>query len=162
MTDRISQDQPGNFFSQGIKLEEFIKFNADIFTMSPPCQPFTRCVVIHWWKKPLYFWDLFLKLFFGLGKAIKRHQMIQGQKAFCTFWKLYEGGIFTNVIGQKIFENAAENIFILLCHFFSLTKPPSYILMENVKGFEVSQTRYTSHKNSPCELRTVCQGRNNE
>jgi hypothetical protein len=30
--------------------------------------------------------------------------------------------------------------------FFSLTKPPSYILMENVKGFEVSQTRYTSQK----------------
>ena len=32
---------------QGIKLDEFIKFNADIFTMSPPCQPFTRCVLAH-------------------------------------------------------------------------------------------------------------------
>ncbi|XP_028393906.1 tRNA (cytosine(38)-C(5))-methyltransferase-like isoform X2 [Dendronephthya gigantea] len=73
---------------EGIKLEEFKKFDADIFTMSPPCQPFTR----------------------------------QGNK--------------------KASDDPRTKSFLHIMKVLrSLPKPPSYILMENVKGFEVSETR---------------------
>ncbi|XP_033126287.1 tRNA (cytosine(38)-C(5))-methyltransferase-like [Anneissia japonica] len=73
---------------ESISLKEFKAFNADMFLMSPPCQPFTRS-----------------------GK--------QGDKD----------------------DPRTKSFFYILDILGRLEKQPSHILVENVKGFETSETR---------------------
>ncbi|PIK57824.1 putative tRNA (cytosine(38)-C(5))-methyltransferase-like, partial [Apostichopus japonicus] len=71
-----------------VSLKDFIKWDADVFLMSPPCQPFTRV---------------------GL----------KGDKS----------------------DPRTSSFLYLLQTLPQLTKKPGYILVENVKGFESSDTR---------------------
>ncbi|XP_071850945.1 tRNA (cytosine(38)-C(5))-methyltransferase-like isoform X2 [Apostichopus japonicus] len=73
---------------QSVSLKDFIKWDADVFLMSPPCQPFTRV---------------------GL----------KGDKT----------------------DPRTSSFLYLLQTLPQLTKKPGYILVENVKGFESSDTR---------------------
>ncbi|PIK33426.1 putative tRNA (cytosine(38)-C(5))-methyltransferase-like [Apostichopus japonicus] len=73
---------------QSVSLKDFIKWDADVFLMSPPCQPFTRV---------------------GL----------KGDKS----------------------DPRTSSFLYLLQTLPQLTKKPGYILVENVKGFESSDTR---------------------
>ncbi|XP_071850887.1 tRNA (cytosine(38)-C(5))-methyltransferase-like isoform X2 [Apostichopus japonicus] len=73
---------------QSVSLKDFTKWDADVFLMSPPCQPFTRV---------------------GL----------KGDKS----------------------DPRTSSFLYLLQTLPQLTKKPGYILVENVKGFESSDTR---------------------
>ncbi|XP_006813977.1 tRNA (cytosine(38)-C(5))-methyltransferase-like [Saccoglossus kowalevskii] len=83
---------------EGITLKEFMKINADVLLMSPPCQPFTR-------------------------------------------------------VGLQADSNdpRTRSFFHLLKTLQSLSHPPNFILVENVKGFETSDTR-----NNLIETLNVC------
>uniref|UniRef100_T2MJN0 tRNA (Cytosine(38)-C(5))-methyltransferase n=1 Tax=Hydra vulgaris TaxID=6087 RepID=T2MJN0_HYDVU len=72
---------------EGLNLEDLEHFNADVWTMSPPCQPYTR-----------------------LGK----------QEASC--------------------DPRAKSFKKLMNILMKMTSPPSFIFLENVKGFEVSDS----------------------
>ncbi|XP_078613440.1 tRNA (cytosine(38)-C(5))-methyltransferase-like [Branchiostoma floridae x Branchiostoma japonicum] len=72
----------------GIKLPEFQSWNADVFMMSPPCQPFTRV---------------------GL----------KGDTA----------------------DPRTKSFLYILDILRRMAEPPNHILLENVKGFETSETR---------------------
>ncbi|KAI8503900.1 tRNA (cytosine-5-)-methyltransferase [Branchiostoma belcheri] len=73
----------------GIKLPEFESWNADVFMMSPPCQPFTRV---------------------GL----------KGDTA----------------------DPRTKSFLYILDILRRMSNPPNHILLENVKGFETSETRH--------------------
>jgi len=76
---------------QDHSVEFFEKFKADLFLMSPPCQPYTRV---------------------GLQKGAA--------------------------------DARSESFFFILELLRALSHPPTYILIENVKGFEISDTREQS------------------
>jgi len=73
---------------QGFTVEYLDRFNADIWTMSPPCQPYTR----------------------------------QGKQ-------------------EESSDPRAKSFLNILKILGSMENPPRYIFMENVKGFECSDTR---------------------
>ena len=72
----------------GMTAEELDRYNSDVFTMSPPCQPFTRQ---------------------GLRRDNSDHR--------------------------------TDSFFHLMELMTEMKRPPEYILVENVQGFEASNTR---------------------
>ena len=72
----------------GLSTEDLDAFDADIFTISPPCQPFTR----------------------------------QGKKGDSD-------------------DHRTDSFFHLMHIMSTMTSPPRYLMVENVRGFEVSLTR---------------------
>jgi tRNA (cytosine38-C5)-methyltransferase len=74
----------------GLSAEELDSLAADVFTISPPCQPFTR----------------------------------QGKQ-------------------EDMADHRTDSFFHLMQVISNMSKPPSYIMMENVRGFEASQTRHS-------------------
>lgn len=72
----------------GLSAEELDSFLADLFTLSPPCQPFTR----------------------------------QGKN-------------------EDDIDHRTDSFFHLMGILSAMKKPPQYVMMENVKGFELSRTR---------------------
>ncbi|PIK42911.1 putative tRNA (cytosine(38)-C(5))-methyltransferase-like [Apostichopus japonicus] len=100
---------------QSVSLKDFIKWDADVFLMSPPCQPFTRV-------------------------GLKGDKSDPRTSSFFIYSKLYLRGLhslnrfiqeYQRVLSELL--RKAENP--------ELTKKPGYILVENVKGFESSDTR---------------------
>lgn len=85
----------------------------DVILMSPPCQPFTRSD----YTSKIFLWYLI------------RITIVLNYILYCRLGK------------QKDLDDSRNNSFLHFMKLLPQTKSVSYILIENVKGFETSETR---------------------
>ena len=120
---------------KAISLAEWNKIGADLIVMSPPCQPFCRV------GKKRDVEDERSKSFIHFLDILPRFLLQCWKKRFHLYWESFQ--ILTRLaLGLNCFDTASlytyfDSVFL----FIRLEKIPSYILLENVKGFDTSVSR---------------------
>nr|XP_054757210.1 tRNA (cytosine(38)-C(5))-methyltransferase-like [Lytechinus pictus] len=117
---------------EGFSGDDFSSFDADMFVMSPPCQPFTR-VGLKGDKN-----DARTNAFFNIMRNLP-----QRPPPFCLQPSMKGKGEEKNDYFQSRFYDIKQVNFLfnVVLSFHRIAKRPTYLLVENVKGFETSETR---------------------